>query len=717
VRGGATNRYTEDPMTVPLPADADVEVAVVVVTHNSARELPDCLAALDDAFDGVESWAVVVVDNASTDHTVAIASGFDREGCIVVELGRNAGYAAAINAGARLFPTSRHVLALNPDIRLEPGSVRALIAAAARPGVGIAVPKLVDEHGALQLSQRREPTVARAFLEAILGGRRASRAGRWGEVVGEAGQYEVERPTAWATGAAMMLNRRCLDVVGPWDESFFLYSEETDFCLRAREHGLLTWYTPAARACHLGGESNTSPRLWSILTLNRVRAFRKRHGVATSWLFWCAVVLNESLRAARGSQTHRAALRALLRDAEPVPDDTAPTAPPSPTPWVCFSAQDWWYHNRAHSDFQLMRRVARDRPVLFVNSIGMRMPMPGRSTGVAKRIARKTASVLRFLRHPLSDTPRFHVMTPVIVPFYGSPLFRAVNARLVRAQVRLAARRLGIDLPRSVLFVTIPTAWDVVRPMRRESLLVNRSDLHSAFEETDQELIRRLEQELLVHGDVVLYTSRSLMEAEHELSGERAVFLDHGVDLDRFEHASRPEPPDLAQISRPRVGFFGGIDDYTVDVALLAKVARDLPTAQLVLIGDATHPIDGLTSMPNVHWLGFRPYEEIPSYGAGFDVALMPWLSNEWIEHSNPIKLKEYLALGLPVVSTDFPEVRHYSDVVAIAHDDDEFVALVGEAIAGRPVGSAASRRARVAGASWDARAETLVALGERERR
>ncbi len=381
--------------------------------------------------------------------------------------------------------------------------------------------------------------------------------------------------------------------------------------------------------------------------------------------------------------------------------------------WICFSAQDWWYHNRAHSDFQLMRRIAARRPVLFINSIGMRMPVPGRSTQVARRIVRKARSVLRFLKQPLAETPGFHVLTPIILPFYGSDTLRAANAWLVRRQVRLAAKHLGIDPDDAVLFVTIPTAWDVVRPLPRRSLLANRSDLHSAFEETDQALIRELENELLVHSDVVLYTSHSLMNTEKPLSGDRAVFFDHGVDFARFAVERGAPPADLANIPRPIVGFFGGIDDYVVNLDLLRRVADELPECSLVLIGDATCPIDDLLSLPNVYWLGFRPYEEIPSYGVEFDVALMPWLRNEWIEHSNPIKLKEYLALGLPVVSTDFPEVHHYSDSIAIARDDGHFIELVREVLDGKAVGTGQTRRARVAGATWDRQADELITLGE----
>ena len=381
--------------------------------------------------------------------------------------------------------------------------------------------------------------------------------------------------------------------------------------------------------------------------------------------------------------------------------------------WVCFSGQDWWYHNRAHSDFQLMRRIAISRPVLFINSIGMRTPIPGRTTQVTRRIIRKVRSVLKFLKQPLPDTPDFHVLTPLILPFYGSRTLRAVNAWLVRQQVLLATNALGIDLDDSVLFVTIPTAWDVVRPLPRRKLLANRSDLHSAFQEADQALIRKLEHELIVHSDLALYTSHELMRTEQSLAGDRGVFFDHAVDFERFAAVQDGPPEELAPLPRPIVGFFGGIDDYVVNLDLLKRVAEEIPRCTLLLIGDATCPLDELVALPNVRWLGFRPYDEIPSYGAAFDVALMPWLCNDWIEHSNPIKLKEYLALGLPVVSTDFPEVRLYSDVIAIARDDDHFVELVADALDGKSVGTDQTRKARVAGATWDRRAEELIALGD----
>lgn len=382
--------------------------------------------------------------------------------------------------------------------------------------------------------------------------------------------------------------------------------------------------------------------------------------------------------------------------------------------WICFSAQDWWYFNRAHSDFQLMTRIARERRVLLVNSIGMRMPMPGKTTQVTRRIIRKARSVMRFLARPVADLPGFYVMTPVFLPVYGSPTIRRINATLVRAQLRFAARRAGISVDRAVMMVTIPTAWDVVSGLPKRALLANRSDLHSAFVEADQDLIRELEAELVSNSDVVLYTSRSLMQVEGTLAGDRAEFLDHGVDLDRFSATHHERPADIADIEGPIIGFFGGIEDYVVDLEVLEKVALAIPEATLVLVGHATCAIDRLVALPNVRWLGFRPYEQIPAYGAAFDVALLPRIRNAFNEYANPIKLKEYLALGVPIVSTEFPEVHHYDDVVAVASDDVQFVELVKRALAGHPVGTPESRRARVEGATWDRCASHLLRLGER---
>ncbi len=390
--------------------------------------------------------------------------------------------------------------------------------------------------------------------------------------------------------------------------------------------------------------------------------------------------------------------------------------------YICFAAQDWWYHNQSHSDFQLMRQIARSRRVLVVNSIGMRMPLPGRSSQPLRRILRKVASVSKGLRRPIADLPGFAVMSPLVLPAYSSALGRRVNATLVRAQVRLAARWLGIHTP--VFVVTLPTAWDVVAPLRRRGLVFNRSDRHSAFSEGDGDVLRALEDSLFQAADAVTYVSRSLMDEEAPRTNGRGRFLDHGVDLDHFtapdggETAAAPEnrtliDPALTGIDGPVIGFFGALDEDLVDIELLCRVATAMPDATLVLIGDATGDMTPLTDQPNVRWLGPRPYADIPRLASCFDVALMPWLDNEWIRSCNPIKLKEYLALGLPVVSTPFPALEPYHPVVEVASSPDDYVAAIRFALRSDDQQRRLDRRASVADRSWSRQADELRALCE----
>lgn len=290
---------------------ARVTVTVVAVTWNSARHLPGLLDSLPAALDGVAGHELVVADNASADGTVALARRLAPD-ATVVEVGRNAGYAGGINAGLSAARPAGAYLVLNPDVRLAPGSVARLLAGVAEPGAGIAVPRLVAEDGGLLPSLRREPTVLRALGEAVFGGRRAGRHDTWGEVVHDPAAYATGRTADWATGAVMLVSRACAQRVGPWDESFFLYSEETDLALRARDAGFACRYVPDATAVHVGGEAGTSPRLHALLTVNRIRLFSRRNGPLRAGTFAAAVGLNELIRAARGSRTSRAALVALL---------------------------------------------------------------------------------------------------------------------------------------------------------------------------------------------------------------------------------------------------------------------------------------------------------------------------------------------------------------------------------------------------------------------
>jgi GT2 family glycosyltransferase len=290
--------------------DRTEAVAVVVVTYHSEPLLADLVASFGAGLAGLR-WHLTVADNDSRDGTVTALRRL-APAATVVEMGGNRGYAAGINAAVAAAPPHTAVLVLNPDVRLGPGCVPELLRALRQPGTGIAVPRLVDGEGTLIPTMRREPSLLRIVGDALLGAGRAGRYAALGEVVTDQRRYTAPATTDWAEGSTLLISRDCWQACAPWDESFFLYSEETDFALRARDAGFATRFVPTARAVHLEGDSRRSPGLWTLLTVNRVRLYRRRHGPVATAAFWAALVLRELSRAVIGRRPSQAAVRALV---------------------------------------------------------------------------------------------------------------------------------------------------------------------------------------------------------------------------------------------------------------------------------------------------------------------------------------------------------------------------------------------------------------------
>jgi GT2 family glycosyltransferase len=287
-------------------ATEEVDCAIVIVTYNSSRYINDLLRSIPSAASGLTT-RTIVVDNASDDGTSELVRSWPD--VILVEAGANVGYSAAINLGRERTGKFASLLVLNPDVVLENEAIRLMFDALADRAVGIVAPSLLDFNGTLQWSLRREPTVLRALGDALLGARLPHRPGWLSEVVRVGSEYEIQHPIDWATGAAFLISRTCDLVIGPWDERFFLYSEETDFAHRARSAGFCVEYLPQAKVRHRGKGSGTSPKLCALMAVNRVRymEFKGRNFRG----FWAAAVLAEALRARH--KEHRTALGYLLR--------------------------------------------------------------------------------------------------------------------------------------------------------------------------------------------------------------------------------------------------------------------------------------------------------------------------------------------------------------------------------------------------------------------
>jgi glycosyltransferase involved in cell wall biosynthesis len=366
---------------------------------------------------------------------------------------------------------------------------------------------------------------------------------------------------------------------------------------------------------------------------------------------------------------------------------------------ICFG-EDWGRHPST-AQFLAQRLLGSFR-VIWINSIGWRTPRPTRADFRRALAKLRAASAGVTCPHP-----DLAVYTPLVLPWYGSAAARGLNAALLARAVRRLARRHGFS--DYTLMTTYPATEGVFRRMPGVRRIYYCADEYTTFPGLRPALVAELERRLMDTVDVVVATSRALQEAK-SARHPRVVYLPHAVDVEHFARAcdpATPVPADLAALPRPIVGFTGLIRDL-VDVEILDTIARRRPDWSVVLIGRRNFDAAPLPRRPNLHYLGERPYAEIPGYLRGLDVCLMPYRRVPTATYMNPVKLREYLAAGKPIVSTPLPEVVQFGGLVEVAADGDEFVARIARCLAEDPA-LPARRMASVRDHTWASRAAELA--------
>jgi len=360
---------------------------------------------------------------------------------------------------------------------------------------------------------------------------------------------------------------------------------------------------------------------------------------------------------------------------------------------VCFAGEDWWYHH-PHSKNHILKRLAQQNQVLFVNSIGMGLPKASNPDFLLK-VGRKLRSYLRWLRKVPEG---LYVLTPISLPFYGSKLARRLNRCLLVAQIRLAMRLCGMRRP--VVWAAIPFAADVIHDLGAKLVLYQVSDKYDANEDSAiaRDVIRDFDRRLKTAATLVMYSGRKLYE-ESEVS--HRYFLEQAVDFDHFAAPAASTAPAIAAIPWPVLAYFGWID-YVIDVDLVEQVARLRPDWNWVFIGRKSNLVR--ISAPNVHFLGPKPYGELPQYLRHVDVCVLPWKQDhEFVRYGSAIKVREYMASGKPVV---MPPLYEYSQAPGILRytSTDEFIGAVEDALAGDTPERRKLRQDWVRNYTWDAR-------------
>jgi glycosyltransferase involved in cell wall biosynthesis len=373
---------------------------------------------------------------------------------------------------------------------------------------------------------------------------------------------------------------------------------------------------------------------------------------------------------------------------------------------ICF-AHDW--KGDPTSKTHIMRILSESNRILWVNSIGWRRPSV--STRDARRLVNKVRQAAT--ERLVQVRPNLHVMSPLAIPFPGVPGVDALNASLLAASVRAAARRVGLRHP--LLWTFMPNTVGLVGRLGESKVIYHCVDEYSAFRGVPRDALRRMEDALVRRADLVLTSADSLCRARRALN-PCTYFVSHGVDVAHFSRAlDRDLAPaadvaDLVDRGRPVIGFFGLIAEW-IDLELVAALARRRPDWAFVLIGKATVDLAPLRGLPNVRLLGQKPYAALPSYCRAFDVGIIPFRIDELTVNVNPLKLREYLAAGLPVVSAAMPEVRKYGELVHVASGVDGYLREIERALGER---SEVLDRARVDAMkdeSWEARVEEISEL------
>lgn len=376
---------------------------------------------------------------------------------------------------------------------------------------------------------------------------------------------------------------------------------------------------------------------------------------------------------------------------------------------ICFSA-DW--DQDPLSKHHIMSRLAKQNKVLWINSIGMRKP-----TATSKDFVKVVSKINKITQGLKRINNGLYVYTPLLFPFHDK-LFVKINNILLKHQIRALQVKLHLNNP--LLWTFLPNMVNLLGFFEEIAVIYYCTDDFTEFEGYSHQSLALQEQMLIRKADISFYTAKRLMDNKC-ITKEKSFLLRHGVDLDHFKKAwetKQTKPLDLSYISKPIIGFWGELNE-SLNYELIKNVALLKPEWSFVLIGGSNYagsrrlPI--IQGIKNIFLLGQKPYNLLPVYAAFFDVAIVPKNDSELSLNMNPLKLREYLAAGVPVVSAPLPEVLPYGDVVKFAATAEEYIIAIGELLKQDRKVIAPKLSARVAGEGWDVKVEEISKIIEEE--
>jgi hypothetical protein len=380
--------------------------------------------------------------------------------------------------------------------------------------------------------------------------------------------------------------------------------------------------------------------------------------------------------------------------------------------WIVYFASGNYWSGGVTGRHHLLKRLAKDHNILFVNSLGLASIKTIKKNTILKRVFNKLKSWTKYLK----KDGDFHVFSPVNFSI-GIKKFDSLNNGFINFQFRRIFKKLGIEDP--FVLISNPKAALVLRNLKTGRIIYNYSDKFKSYREiSDGGYIAGLDEELKKKADIIICNLRKtfdeLSETEYK---EKIHYLPHSVDFEMFNSKLNEdfEPPqDMKGIKHPVFGYYGTLTDSN-DWEMIRYCAKERPGYSFVFIGHPRADIDNeVRSLPNVHFLGYKQYETLPYYLKFFDVCIMFWKVTDWIYNSNPLKTKEFLAMGKPVVSVKIYELeKNFSDLIALCSNKEEFLAKMDEELKNDSKEKQQKRIGRVKDNSWEKDAAEISKLLE----
>ncbi|PHS79030.1 MAG: glycosyl transferase [Rhodospirillaceae bacterium] len=366
-------------------------------------------------------------------------------------------------------------------------------------------------------------------------------------------------------------------------------------------------------------------------------------------------------------------------------------------PLVVFG-EDWGAH--PSSTQHIIRCLMDERDIVWVNSIGLRRPKITMSD--MGRVFKKGLSALSSNKGIQETATPQAVVSPLVIPVPQNTFERNFNRISLGPKIRQALLKLTDERP--ILWTSLPTAVDLLGCSHERAVVYYCGDDFSGLAGVDHSHVTQAEERLVERADLIFAASKSLAD---KFPKSKTIYLPHGVDVDLFSTPS-PRPADLPK-DHPVAGFYGSISDW-LDVELLGQVAQALPEWRFVFIGDIRTDVSKLMCMDNVKFLGPKPHHELPGYAQNWSVSLLPFRDNAQIRACNPLKLREYLSTGSPIVSTNFPALDDYRDLISVEDEPLAFAQAISNVLK-HPDTKHTKRYECVANESWKDRAQAVSSL------